>query len=59
MKQCAGVGKCREDSGRLPDGRHFKLYRLIDEADGAELVAVRAEDGHRKDRRYRSIVFLP
>jgi hypothetical protein len=41
----------REETGRLPDGRHFKLFHLVDTTDGKECLAVRAEDSHRKDRR--------
>eukprot|EP00775_Hariotina_reticulata_P007160 gene7160-7375_t len=41
----------REETGTLPDGRHFKNYYLVNEQ-GDEKLMVMAEDGARLDRRY-------
>lgn len=43
----------REETGLLSDGRHFKIYFLIDESNpgpAEERQVIYAEDGHRKDR---------
>ncbi|KAL6763288.1 hypothetical protein V8C86DRAFT_344692 [Haematococcus lacustris] len=44
----------REEGGRLPDGRHFKNFYLVDSSgqEAQERLVITAEDSHRKDRRY-------
>ena len=46
----------REEGGKLPDGRHFKQFVVVDDRTGAERVVVVAEDSHRRDRRYTYMV---
>jgi hypothetical protein len=40
----------REEGGRLPDGRHYKNYYLVDDATRYERLVITAEDSHRRDR---------
>lgn len=42
----------REEGGRLPDGRHFKNFYLVDSSgqEAQERLVITAEDSHRKDR---------
>jgi hypothetical protein len=40
----------REEGGRLPDGRHYKNYYLVDDATRFERLVITAEDSHRRDR---------
>eukprot|EP00798_Chlamydomonas_sp_ICE-L_P014838 gene14838-20891_t len=42
----------REELGSHPDGRHYKLYFLIDDSCSVERLVIRAEDSVRRDRRY-------
>lgn len=49
---CRDYTTWREEGGRLPDGRHYKNFLLVDEKSGEEKLVITAEDSHRRDRRY-------
>lgn len=47
---CSDYSSWREEGGRLPDGRHYKTYYLIETGADREKLVITAEDSHRKDR---------
>lgn len=40
----------REEGGKLPDGRHYKNFLIVDDRTGHERLVITAEDSHRRDR---------
>jgi hypothetical protein len=47
---CRDYNNWREEGGKLPDGRHYKNFFLVEECTRVEKLVITAEDSHRRDR---------